>query len=159
LDASDVKKIHGQKLIDLIASTGKFSYISDNNVSLKLFDEESNIQDEPIVEEESHKVRITAPLQTQNNKVSMAGINLDEIWSHFIYGREQELIDFLKSFKIQDLLHLRALSGHQLTVHEFDGESFREVNYSFERFNFFQLAVYHNMQKLISYIIDEHKIV
>ena len=78
----------------------------------------------------------------------------------FANGQEDQIINYLRTFKIQDLTSYRGLEGFTTTYSRLldDKRTFVKSQYEMTRFNIFQLAIHYNYYSLVKYILKEHKV-
>jgi len=166
LSHDDPSKEEGQKLISLIFNIDK--YKAYQNVSLQLFDQESVIlEEEAITEGVAHKVQQGVALpQLQVNHARGGGvvkddINIEHLYHLILLEKELEAIEFLRRHKLADLLHYTNPEGilnHTVyKIAENNDEKFIPVEIEDSEVNLLQFALLHKMEKLLSYIIQEHK--
>lgn len=143
--------------MDKVFEIEKFKAIK--NQSLGILDYESQILDEEGVEEAAQRVHVHAPLP---QKVQAKDLDTNILYQYFRDGNQQGIIDYLRAYKVSDLVNLRGPASEFATLHALvDNErtQFTAVTTSQSNFNILQLAAVYGYYTVVNYILSEHKII
>lgn len=157
LNQDNIQRQKGQKLVDKVFEIQKFNAFK--NQSLGILDYESQILDEEGVEEAAQRVHVHAPLP---QKVQAKDFDIDLLHSYFNNRQEQSIIDYLRAFKVSDLLAIRGPSGeyiHTQVKAEYGYGDFSSVTISKDQLNILQLAVHCGFYNVVNYIFSEHRVI
>jgi hypothetical protein len=142
-------------LVEKVFEIEKFKAFK--NQSLGILDFESQILDEEGVEEAAQRVHVHAPLP---QKVQAKDFDIYLLHSFFTNRQEQSIIDYLRAFKVSDLLALRGPSGEYITMQvKTPYGDFSSVTVSKDQLNIVQLAVQSGFYNVVNYIFSEHRVI
>jgi hypothetical protein len=156
LGASDERKVKGQLLKDRVFELEKYKAYKNN--SLHVLDHESIIQEEGGFDEGVKKNLVYQKVPAQE-KAHLRDFDISVIHQSFRNGDQYAIIDYLRSYKISDLLFIRGHpdSSHSIFTYSGGEPEFTEQVIPDTQFNILQLAILGDHFDLVKYILVEHK--
>jgi hypothetical protein len=157
LNQDDIKRVKGQMLMDKVFEIEKFKAIK--NQSLGILDYESQILEEEEEGDAAKRVHVHAPLP---QKVQPKDFDWQVLNQYFESGNQQNIIDYLRAFKVSDLLSLRGPASDFIYTHvpaEHERDGFYQTTTSKGNLNVLQMAVINKFYTVVNYILSEHRII
>ena len=95
-----------------------------------------------------------------NQKASLRDIDFNILHQQFKDGLQYAVIDYLKAYKLTDIMFLRGSSNEYHNIYRYyeSSRTFTEVQVNDSSFNILQLACLGGHYDLVKYIMLEHKI-
>lgn len=123
-----------------------------------MLDHESIIQEEGGFDEGVKKNMIYQKVPAQE-KAHLRDFDISHIHTSFSNGDQHAIIDYLRSYKISDLLFIRGApnSQHSIYTYNHQDSTFTIELVNDTQFNILQLAILGDHFDLVKYILVEHK--
>lgn len=133
-------------------------YKALKNQSLHILDNESIIQEE-IGMDEGVKKNLVYQKQPAQEKAHLRDLDIGVIHSAFSSGDQYAVIEYLRTYKVTDLLFIRGSPNvfHTVVTYNEQLQEFSQAKVPGSQLNILQLAILGDHADLVKYILVEHK--
>ena len=159
LDSSDVSHAEGQKFIDRIYTLPRFQAYKGHSLQIlenqsQVLDEEGALNEEE-AEEGGRQIHTGSSFNPHLQKGLIRDIDTNLLFSYLDESAQDKAIQFLRDYRLSDVLILRSKSSNIEYVNGLEGSE--EIQLSF--LNVLQYAVLRNAEKFAKYLLQEHKVI